>query len=208
MKKSWVILGSAVLTLSLTACAANDQSTGGNNNNNNSNGNQQVQTNDAAPRVLDENRNQKTLTISDRAEQQVEKMKEVEDAHVIISNNDAYVALKLTSVNKEDGNGNNNGGMNGQDADRNTENGDAGNESGDHNSKSRYSKVSTEYEQKVADLVREADNKIHEVYVSANPDLYNQLNTYANNINTGQNNDGLFEDFNEMVNDFFGGQNN
>jgi YhcN/YlaJ family sporulation lipoprotein len=203
MKKSWVILGSAALTLSLTACAGNDNSAVGNNN-----GNQQVQTNDAAPRVLDENRNHKTLTISERAEQQVEKMKEVDDAHVIISNNDAYVALKLTSVNKEEGNGNNNGDMNGQGADRSTNNGDAGNETSDNNIKSRYSKVSSEYEQKVADLVREADNKIHEVYVSANPDLYNQLNTYANNINTGQNNDGLFEDFNDMVNDFFGGQNN
>jgi YhcN/YlaJ family sporulation lipoprotein len=203
MKKSWVILGAAVLTLTLTACAGNDQSAGSNNN-----GNQQVQTNDAAPRVIDENRNHKTLTISERAEQQVEKMEGVDDAHVIISNNDAYVALKLTSVNKEEGNGNNNGDLNGQGADQSTDNGDAGNETSDNNTKSRFSNVSSEYEQKVADLVREADNKIHEVYVSANPDLYNQLNTYANNINTGQNNDGLFEDFNDMVNDFFGTPNN
>jgi len=203
MKRSWVILGTAVLTLSLTACAGNDQSTGGNNN-----GNQQIQTNDASPRTLDSNRNDKTLTISDRAEQQVEKMDGVEDAHVIISNNDAYVALKLASVNKDEGNESDTGDMNGQGADQNTNNEDAGNKTDDNNTKSRYSKVSTKYEQKVADLVREADNKIHEVYVSANPDLYDQVTTFANNINTGQNNEGLFEDFNDMVNDFFGTQNN
>ncbi|MGM0900300.1 MAG: YhcN/YlaJ family sporulation lipoprotein [Bacillota bacterium] len=203
MKKSWVILGSAVLTLSLTACAGNDNSAGGNNN-----GNQQVQTNNAAPKVFDENRNNKTLTISDRAEQQVEKMNEVDDAHVIISNNNAYVAIKLTSLNNEEGNRTNNGVVNRQGDDRNTDNGHAGAENAGNNTNDRYSKVSSEFEQKVADQVREADNKIHEVYVSANPDLYNQLTTYSNNINTGRNNDGLFEDFNDMVNDFFGGQNN
>ncbi|MBY0098239.1 YhcN/YlaJ family sporulation lipoprotein [Mesobacillus maritimus] len=205
MKKSWVIFGTAVLTLSLTACAGNNDSAS---DNNNGNGTQQVQNNNEGTRVIDENRNHKTLTISERAEQQVEKMQGVDDAHVIIANNDAYVALKLTSVNKDEGNENNNGDMNGQGADRNTNNDDAGNKTGDNNTKSRYSKVSTEYEQKVADLVREADKKIHEVYVSANPDLYDQLNTYANTINTGQNNDSLFEDFNDMVNDFFGTQNN
>lgn len=199
MKKSWVILGAAVLSMSLTACAGNNNSA-----ENDNNGNQQVQTNNnQGPKVLDENRNNRTLTISDRAEQQVEEMREVEDAHVIISNNNAYVALKLTSVNNEAGNRTNNGMMNGNGDGQNTGNGNAA-----ENTKHRYSKVSSEFEQKVADQVREADNKIHEVYVSASPDLYNELTTYANTINTGQNNDNLFEDFNDMVNDFFGGQNN
>lgn len=203
MKKSWVILGSAALTLSLTACAGNDNSAVDNNN-----GDQQVQTNNEAPRVFDENRTNKTLTISDRAEQQVEQMKEVDDAHVIISNNNAYVAVKLTNLDNEEGNRTNNGVVNRQGDGRNTDNGHAGAENGDNNTNYRYSKVSSKFEQKVADQVREADNKIHEVYVSANPDLYNELTTYANDINTGGNNDGLFEDFNDMVNDFFGGQNN
>ena len=71
----------------------------------------------------------------------------------------------------------------------------------------QYSKVSNRFEQNIADQVRKADNKIHKVYVSVDPNLYNRMNTYANDIRTNGNRDGLFEDFNATVNDFFGRNN-
>ncbi len=71
-----------------------------------------------------------------------------------------------------------------------------------------YSKVSNSFEQKVADQVRQADNRIHKVYVSVNPDLHNRMNTFADDIRTNGNRDGLFNDFTNTMNDFFRGNNN
>jgi hypothetical protein len=281
MKKSWMIIGSAVLSISLTGCGANDNAEGNRNN-----GEQQAQVNqDTRPRALQtEQDGDRTLRVNNRAEQHVERLKEVQDAQVIISNNNAYVAVRLANNNDPGNNngqdtgtgtnrtgtmgtgnqGNNQGnkegnagngqsfmenGMVNQNGDNGTIDGkgDAGNGNeqgralgndnnnnvgnnnntvgtGNGNTKgtgntngqnnrgtatrtNNYSPVSNAFEQKIADQVRKADNKIHKVYVSVNPDLYNTMNTYAEDIRADRDRDSLFRDFNNTINNFFGREN-
>jgi len=273
MKKSWKLIGSAVLSISLTGCGANDNAEGNGNN-----GEQQAQINQARPRALQtEQGGDRTLRMSDRAEQQVERIKEVKDAHVIISNNDAYVAVRLANNNDSGNNngqntgtgtgqagtmGTHNGGNNkknttGNDGEgqsfmengtvnQNGDNGiidgkgDAGNGqsralgNGNNNNRengmnntgtnntgntntvgennntgtttrtNQYTGVSNAFEQKIADQVRKADNKIHRVYVSVNPDFYSTMDTYSKDIRADRNRDSLFMDFNNTITNFFG----
>lgn len=274
VKKGWMLFGATVLSLSLTGCGGDDNAAG---NNNNQNQGARVQSNEVRPIANNNNnKNNRTLRISDRAEQQVERLNEVDDAHVIISNNNAYVTIRLANDNNANndtnnrGNNDTNGQMTNNRMNNNTGNartfiengtvdqngddgiingrGDAGTRNGDNrtsdpgmglngnartndqnnnnafqlgtenndnnNNNARgtssghnYSEVSNSFEQKIADQVRQADKKIHKVYVSVNPDLYNQMNTYADDIRTNRNRDGLFEDFTNTINDFFGGRN-
>ena len=283
MKKKWIIIGTAVLTMSLTGCGTNENAEGNENNRE-----QQAQTSQNRPRALQTDRtDNRTLRVNERAEQHVERIKEVEDAHVIIADNNAYVAVRL--ANNSD-NGNNNGqqtgtgnrqtgtmstgnrqtgtmgaggGNNNQNRTGNNGNGqtfmengtvnqngdngiidgkgDAGNGknqalgNGNNNNTgnnvtnngntnnlgntngngatnntgtatrtNRYTSVSNTFEQKIADQVRKADNKIHRVYVSINPDLYNTMNTYADDIRADRDRDSLYRDFNNTITNFFG----
>jgi hypothetical protein len=294
VKKKWIIIGTAVLSMSLTGCGTNENAEGNDNNRD-----QQAQTTQDRPRALqtDQGRD-RTLTVNERAEQQVEQLKEIEDAHVIIANNNAYVAVRLANNNdngnnngqqtgtgnrqtgtmgtrnggennnqneignngngqtfmengtvnqngdngmidgKGDagngqsqalGNGNNNttgntGTNNGNTNNGNKNNGNknngntnnlgstngtgANNNTGTATRTNRYTSVSNTFEQRIADQVRKADNKIHRVYVSVNPDLYNTMNTYADDIRADRDRDSLYRDFNNTITNFFGMNNN
>ena len=100
MKKSLILAGCAAITFGLAGCGANNNAA----NDNNDDGQQRVQTNQVGRGpATEENR----LQLADRAERQVEQMKEVSDAHVIISNNNAYVAVRLAGNDNNAGAGNN-----------------------------------------------------------------------------------------------------
>lgn len=209
-------------------------------------------TNTQNGRVILNDINQ-SLRNSTQASNSVERLKEVDQAHVIIRNNDAYVAVKLknkykgagTSTNGITGTNNNanntgmygNGynsgatGTTGLDGNRNnagtTGIGGTGaitgrNDTTGYNgtgtntgtnvtgangavglSGKSYSEVTYPLEQKIADRVRATDKNIHKVYVSVNPDFYNQMSTYSTTINNGQNRDGLLNDFSNTVRRFF-----
>lgn len=238
MKKEWIFIFSAAILFGLTGC--------GMDNNAADNGNNDARTariNNADNNNGNENNR---LRISDRAADKVEQMREVEEANVIVSGNNAYVALSLAdngngnnnaqNDNNNDGatqNGNNDGASNaiidgkgdaGNNGNANTnamENGqvkgdnNAGNQSGNtndgdeagngqKNNNGNYSKVSNAFEQKVADQVRAADKKIHRVYVSTNPEVFDQMNDYTGQIQDGNNGNDLFDDFNNAVQGIFG----
>ncbi|MCM3587385.1 YhcN/YlaJ family sporulation lipoprotein [Mesobacillus maritimus] len=278
MKKSWVMLGSVVLGMSLVGCGtANDNATEGNQN-----GNQQVQSNQGA-RILNNDQQDRMPTIADRAEKKVEEMEEIEDAHVFIYKNNAYVSVKFADDQnqgaRDRNNGDNAGNANNVDENGNAivndaldgngrtimdngtvkpnrENGsdgvidgkgDAGNGKGTNNQlgtdqntrgnadgstkdkannrimndgdggtadnqnqsgelaqgRNNYKPVSNKFEQKIADQVRQANNKIHDVYVSLSPNSYTTMGEYADDIRNNRNQDGFFEGFNEMINDLF-----
>ncbi|PLS15851.1 hypothetical protein CVD28_20325 [Bacillus sp. M6-12] len=259
MKKGSKIILSAVLLTGLAGCAGDNDNAGdmGIRNNNGNN----VQTRNVGNNG---NGNDDKVRISNKLERNVEKMGEVDDANVIVSNNDAYVAVRL----KNNGNGNkngNNGGDNNANGDNNgnplgirnndgtgdandngigngyglgngagyntdgtgrvigANDGDAGvgdnnlgdmnignnNNNGNNgasgNDGGEYSRVSTAFEQKVADQIRKVDRNINNVYVSTSPDVYNNMTDYAEGLRGGNNNgEGLFEDFNDAVGRFFG----
>lgn len=363
MNKKWIITGLTVATLTLTGCGALNDNAGKDNNGKQLTQNTRYNNNLNRPmdvkydlRNNDLRSADRTLTKSNRVEREVEKLKEVDDAHVIISNNNAYVAVRLagrnnqgindnnltnngyTNVNynnngnvnrnraldgdgngflengrvnrdnnnnandgiidgiddagnkntkardnrNDDGfnlgvrndnnnyglnvgsdnsgnntginvgtrnNGNNNGinvnnknngknrGLNVGNKSRNNKGVNVGNQNDNNNGlnvgtnngtngsyiididnntnrkNNNYSLVSNRFEQKVADQVRKADDKIHRVYVSVNPDFYNQMNTMTNDIRTNRINNtndhnGLFDRFDNMINNYFGNGNN
>jgi YhcN/YlaJ family sporulation lipoprotein len=276
MKKTWIVAGCAVLSLSLAGCGMNNNGARDDNNQG-----PQVMNNQDRPGTFNSNNrnNNRKLTISDSAEEQVEKMEEVEDAHVIISENNAYVTVRMNN-NNANADRENNGNARVNDMDRNgggfiengtvkpdrnkgtaddgvidgqgdagsgnRQNGAAGNRNnntifgnttggnnaamgdsttgrggsaagagnaagnntaGDTGRANNYSEVSSEFEQKIADQVRQADKHIHKVFVSVDPDLYNRMGTFADDIRTNRNRDGMFENFTTTMNDFFGGRN-
>ncbi|WP_059172646.1 YhcN/YlaJ family sporulation lipoprotein [Bacillus sp. FJAT-27445] len=287
MKKGSKVLLSALLLIGLAGCGAN----------NNDNGKNKVQTNRARINNVGDNQQ---LRVSDRAARAVERLKEVDRAHVIVSNNNAYVAVRMNDNNGRNGagtfnNGNRNDGNNGNMLDNGridqhgndgiiNGKGDAGNKNRDgrtyntgnggmngntgiygagngagsgfrdygygtgetggygagdgmagglgnnngnylnnNNNNNRgtitgygndnnrdvisdpnYTSVNTKFEQKIADQVRKADKSIHKVYISFNPDFYDTMNGYANNINDGRNRSGLFNDFTGTMRGVFG----
>ncbi len=92
------MVGSVVLlSMFLTGCGGFYNAKGNNNNNG-----QQADTNQVSPTRVTYNNNIRTLRNEDRAEERVERLEEVEEAHVTISNHDAYVAIML---NHNNGNG-------------------------------------------------------------------------------------------------------
>ncbi|RFU67582.1 hypothetical protein D0469_14320 [Peribacillus saganii] len=102
MREGTKIILSAILLTGLAGCAGNNDNAGdiGNRNNNGDNG---VQTRNVANNG---NQSRDNVRVSNKLARNVEKMNEVDDANVIVTNNDAYVAVRL----KNNGNGNNNGG--------------------------------------------------------------------------------------------------
>jgi len=87
MIKSLIVLGCTVFTIGLAGCGANNNAA-----NDDNNGQQQVQISQVNQGAATEGA---TLRVANRAESQVEQLEEVDNAHVIISNNNAYVAVKL-----------------------------------------------------------------------------------------------------------------
>lgn len=282
--------------IGLTGCAGDNQNAGGDNNGGNlgvNNVRNDVRNNDNNG-VTGRNVTNQNLRVSTRASNNIERLGEVDQAHVIIRNNDAYVAVRLNNqqgtngdragtgagtTNNRGDNGNNGvtgtntntrnngntgnntnagntgitgnytnsgttgttnrnlntgagaitGNNTGAGTDRitgnhtntgNDANGGAGtgtnmgntgntgnngtgmngnNVTGDTN----YKEVSNRLEQKIADQVRAADKKIHNVYVSYDNDFYTQMNTYTNDIQNGRNRNGIWDDFTDTVGRFF-----
>lgn len=245
MKKSFILAGCAVFTMGLAGCGAN-------NNAADNNRDQQVEISQVRRGPAAEGNR---LHLADRAERQVEQMPEVDDARVIISENDAYVAVRLAENHLEnegnaeindalDGNGQTfaeNGRVNQDDNRAGNDgvidgHGDAGNgdrqNAGNTNGNNVFGKDNDnvnenmngigntdmngnaagntmngkngQLEQQIEQRVRQANNRIDNVYVSVDRNAYDRMGTFADDIRTDRNRDGMFEDFREAMDGFFG----
>ncbi|MFE8694793.1 YhcN/YlaJ family sporulation lipoprotein [Cytobacillus sp. FJAT-53684] len=58
-------------------------------------------------------------------------------------------------------------------------------------------------EKKIADQVKAVDQNIDDVYISANPDFYDRMTSYSNDIRNGEPIEGFFEEFSETVRRIF-----
>ncbi|WP_144480182.1 YhcN/YlaJ family sporulation lipoprotein [Cytobacillus oceanisediminis] len=230
MKKSIIIAGCAVFTMGLAGCGAN-------NNAAENNRDQQVEINQVrrGPVATEDNR----LQLADRTERQIEQMPEVDDARVIISDNNAYVGVRLADNNLDndgnaqvndalDGNGRtfakngrvdqddssagNDGIIDGQgDAgkDRRNDGNNGANILGNGNDNDmngtvrNNGKTVTLLEKQIEQRVRQTNKGIDRVYVSVDRTAYNRMGTFADDIRTDRNRDGLFEDFRNSMDDLF-----
>ncbi|WP_445506141.1 YhcN/YlaJ family sporulation lipoprotein [Niallia sp. 03190] len=59
--------------------------------------------------------------------------------------------------------------------------------------------VTNRLEEKIADKVRDADKDIDNVYVSSNPDFFDRMTNYGQDIENGQPISGLLNEFTETV---------
>ncbi|NKE05869.1 YhcN/YlaJ family sporulation lipoprotein [Mesobacillus selenatarsenatis] len=245
MKKSFILAGCAVFTMGLAGCGAN-------NNAADNNRDQQVEISQVRRGPATENNK---LQLADRAERQVEQMPEVDDARVIISENNAYVAVRLADNNLEsdgnaeindamDGNGRtfaengrvdqddsrdgndgiidgkgdagngdrqNAGNTNGNNIFDNDNNNGMGNMNGIGNTDMNGNAAGNvmngndgQLEQQIEQRVRQANNRIDNVYVSIDRNAYDRMGTFADDIRTDRNRDGMFEDFRNAMDGFFG----
>ncbi len=170
MKKGLIIASSVLFLSGLAACGGNKDNNAMDNTQNDL---RNTSTNDGVDNNIPmDNTDQPTKSVE--AAQNVEDMKEVDDAYVLRDNNNAYVTVDLAGNDAADNN--DNGKVNTV-----TYNGDT------------YHEVSTDFEQKIADRVREADNKIDKVYVTfVNTGLDNMNNN--NNVPGVDKNDKMYRD--------------
>lgn len=63
--------------------------------------------------------------------------------------------------------------------------------------------VRKELENKISDQVRATDDNIRNVFVSSNPDFVDRMADYGDKIESGKPIEGLFEEFNEMIQRIF-----
>ncbi len=170
MKKGLIIASSVLFLSGLAACGGNKDNNAMDNTQNDL---RNTSTNDGADNNIPmDNTDQPTKSVE--AAQNVEDMKEVDDAYVLRDNNNAYVTVDLAGNDAADNN--DKGKVNNV-----TYNGDT------------YHEVSTDFEQKIADRVREADSKIDKVYVAfVNTGLDNMNNN--NNVPGVDKNDKMYRD--------------
>ncbi|MEH7744789.1 YhcN/YlaJ family sporulation lipoprotein [Neobacillus drentensis] len=229
VRKSWITFVLATTLLGLTGCA-NDNDNAANKNTNDLGVNNV--RNNAINGVNVRNVSNQNLRVSARAIRNVESLNAVDQANVIIRNNDAYVAVQLEgtqngtrarggttgtgpNMNATYGNGYNSGttGTNGSSnlhattGNRNNANitGTTGtstnariNRANDLNARGNNT-----LDQKIINQVRAADRSIDNVYISYDTDTFGQMTNYSNDIRTGTNRDGLWNDFSNSVNRMF-----
>jgi len=63
--------------------------------------------------------------------------------------------------------------------------------------------LTRDIERKIADQVKSADHSINDVYVSVNPDFYDRMATYSNDIRHRHPVEGFFDEFTETVRRIF-----
>jgi len=209
----------ATTLLGLTGCA-NDNDNASNNNTNDLGFNNV--RNNAINGVNVRNVANQNLRVSARATRNVESLKEVDQANVIIRNNDAYVAVRLKgtqngtrarggttgtgpNMNATYGNGYNSGttGTNGSaNLHATTGNINNANITGTTGTRTNARGINT-LDQKIKNQVRAADRSIDNVYISYDTDTFGQMTNYSNDIRTGTNRNDLWDDFSNFVNRMF-----
>ena len=68
---------------------------------------------------------------------------------------------------------------------------------------SSRNELTTDIENKISRAVKSVDSDIDNVYVSVNPDFYDQMNDYANDIRNGRPVSGFFNEFSDTITKVF-----
>ncbi|ALX48735.1 YhcN/YlaJ family sporulation lipoprotein [Lentibacillus amyloliquefaciens] len=171
-----------------------------NNRNDNefNNGNRTRNTNDGG-------NNEDQYELADEAAERIANdVDGIDNAYVIKTDNNAYVAAELD----QDNNGNNN---NGNNANNNTNNNNGANINGTTNNNDNNNKggeLTDAVKEKISGIVKDVDSDVDNVYVSTNPDFMDLANNYADDADSGEPVEGLFDQMGNMIERVFPQQDN
>jgi spore cortex protein len=193
VKKSTFIIATLIFSLYLTGCArnnANDDVTANNQNleditrvnyNNPNQVGPAISGSDTTDPELDRNRNNNRTTnvrnennagnthtdtrVADLTAVRVSKLTEVDDAEVIVTDNNAYVAARLN--------------------------------------RTAQNELTSDIRNKITRAVKSADNEVDNVYISINPDFYQRMNAYCNEIRNDRPNSGFTNEFSDTIRRIF-----
>ncbi|MEH7075358.1 YhcN/YlaJ family sporulation lipoprotein [Neobacillus drentensis] len=188
MKNSLIIIATLISSLYLTGCAQNNMDNEAANRQRNKTDITRVNytsphqvgpaisSADTTDPELDRNRNyntnsnlrnnytgntQTTPSVSGLAAKKIIHLAEVDDANVIVNDNNAYVAVKME--------------------------------------RSSQGKLTSDLENRIAKRIKSADRNVDNVYISANPDFYDQMNTYSEVIRNGKSTSGFLDAFSDTI---------
>lgn len=193
MKKSLFVIATLIFSLYLTGCARNDanddvtarnqdadQLTRVNFNNPNQVG-PAISGADTTDPELDRNRNYNSITnvrngntvgnnhtktrVADIAADKVTDLAEVDDATVIVNDNNAYVAAKLNRTSRNE--------------------------------------LTSDIQNTISRAVKSGDDEIDNVYISLNPDFYNRMKIYSDDIRAGRPVSGFMDEFSDSIRRMF-----
>ncbi|WP_085506823.1 YhcN/YlaJ family sporulation lipoprotein [Thalassobacillus devorans] len=201
MKIKAIALG-LLATSALVACQANDE--GARNDNLNDgientqferDGEDMANRDNMNVNDRDDNRNNNYEVAEQAAETIADQVEGVKRAIVLTTNNNAYVAVFMDAQDAKNNNADLGNQMNNAEGVRDDGGMDIGqNENGD---------VSDEMKKKIADIVKNQNNDIDNVYVSANADFAELTDNYVNDVDNGEPVEGFFRQFGEMVDRIF-----
>ena len=107
-------------------------------------------------------RNKQTQpSVADLAAKKITYLPEIDDATVIVNDNNAYVAVKME--------------------------------------RSPQNKLTSDLENKIAKRTKAANRNVDNVYISTNPDFYDQMNTYSRVIRNGGLTSGFLDAFSDTI---------
>lgn len=143
-------------------------------------------------RNMSNNRDNDYNVSEEAAEKIVEKMDEIDNAYVLTTNNNAYVAAMLDNDGRTNKNKNvNNTGNNTKNDRKQTSRNDDGEE------------LTDDVKKEISDIVQSIDNNIDNVYVTTNPDFADLVNNYTNDFNNGKPVRGLFDQIGNAIERLF-----
>lgn len=206
MKKWKLFSVLTVLLITLTACmgANDDAQRGGDNPNidpttnrntgnpgmtndnrdymfeNDSDRNQERRDRDTGDNRANEGNESRYDIANEAADKITDEIDEIDNAYVLTTENNAYVAANLDI-----------------EQDNRTENRNRNDRSGNTHD------LSDEIENRIGEIVRSVDDDIENVYVSTNPDFLDLATNYTNDMDEGRPIGGMFNQIGEMIDRLF-----
>ncbi|MBY7143007.1 YhcN/YlaJ family sporulation lipoprotein [Virgibacillus sp. NKC19-3] len=127
---------------------------------------------------------------------------DIDQAYVLTTDNNAYVAagLDVDRNERNDDTGNQNNDQQGDASiSQNNNNDDANNQNND-----RYDdELSDDVKEEISEIVKSVNNDIDNVYVSTNPEFFDLTNNYVDDVNEGRPVRGFFDQFGNMIERLF-----
>ncbi|SFE00416.1 sporulation lipoprotein, YhcN/YlaJ family [Lentibacillus persicus] len=174
-----------------------------NNDNMNNNGNQTRDTDNTG-------NNENQYELADKAAERISNDVEgIDNAYVIKTDNNAYVAAELDQNNNGNNNGaNNNGNGNNGNNGNNNNGANINGMTNNNNNNNEGGEITDAVKEEISGIVRTVDPDVDNVYVSTNPDFVDLANNYADDAGSGEPVEGLFDQMGNMIERVFPQQGN